>query len=141
VRGEAIKELYCSINRVPESLPSAELGSSISSPARESSPWGPKWGEEGARLACGAGVGGTQFRRRDRDSGTLGILHTLYEGSIPPHAPPLSKAGVWTHKEDDVKGFSSTSDICSMRPLLRRYQRIRRRTRPHYQFLFCFCVS
>jgi hypothetical protein len=50
--------------------PFVGIGSPISSPASHCCPpLGPKWGCD--TLACGGGDGGTQFRRRDRSSGTL----------------------------------------------------------------------
>ncbi len=38
----------------------------------------PPLGPKDETLACGGGGGGTQFRRWDRHSGTLGILESLY---------------------------------------------------------------
>ncbi len=53
------------------SVQSSELGHPTPSPASECCPTRESKG--GDTLACGGGGGGTQFRRRDRHSGTLCI--------------------------------------------------------------------
>ncbi len=50
----------------------------VSVPSSHLLPSSPTWALGGATLACGVRGGGTQFRRRDRNSGTLCILQYLY---------------------------------------------------------------
>jgi hypothetical protein len=63
-----------SFQSVRLSIQSSELGSPLITRKRVLSPFGSK-GED--TLACGGGGWGTQFRRRDRQSGTLQYMYTI----------------------------------------------------------------